>query len=304
MAGTSEVTILAVVDNIVFVLPGIVGGLFIYLSVRTLRHMAVLPACTILLLLLFYVTLWATQTTIKEATDLKWVRKMEPPPAWYRTWDYLKFNKVVWSALPQITITELSMIFVVALSSSLDIAAIELELGRPLNYNGELSMVGISNVVSGLTGGYTGSYIFSQSLFNLRAGIRSRLSGYVLAACQLIVVLIPFPLLSYVPNFFFGSLLSMIAVDLCYEWLWDVRTKLTTVEYVICLATFGMIQVVGIEYGILLGVVLYVVCQKLGLDLGELKIATMENEDDERSEKEGLSMRSEPSCFSVDYGSV
>ena len=54
------------------------------------------------------------------------------------------------------------MIVVVALSSSLDIAAIDLEVPKPLAYNYELKMIGLSNLVSGLTGGYTGSYIFSQ----------------------------------------------------------------------------------------------------------------------------------------------
>ncbi|CAN0458745.1 unnamed protein product [Scytosiphon promiscuus] len=34
--------------------------------------------------------------------------------------------------------------------------------------------VGWSNVVSGLFGGFTGSYIFSQTIFNLRAGVSGR----------------------------------------------------------------------------------------------------------------------------------
>ena len=66
---------------------------------------------------------------------------MDPPPVWYQTWQYLRFDKVVWSVLPKLVLTELSMIFVVALSSSLDVAAIEIELKRPLNYNRELTTV-------------------------------------------------------------------------------------------------------------------------------------------------------------------
>ena len=60
------------------------------------------------------------------------------------------------------------MVVVVAFSSCLDVAAIELELGKKLDYDHELKTVGISNVVSGVTGGYSGSYIFSQTIFTLR----------------------------------------------------------------------------------------------------------------------------------------
>jgi hypothetical protein len=42
------------------------------------------------------------------------------------------------------------MVLVVAFSSSLDVAAIEMELGLPLDYNRELQTVGLSNLCSGL----------------------------------------------------------------------------------------------------------------------------------------------------------
>jgi MFS superfamily sulfate permease-like transporter len=177
----------------------------------------------------------------------------------------LKLDKVAWDALPSQTFTVLSMTFVVALSSSLDVAAIELEMGQPLNYNSELIMVGISNLISGITGGYTGSYIFSQSIFTLRAGITSRLAGFCLAAFEFFVLISPIPILSFLPNFFFGSLLVMICVDLMVEWLWEVRLKLSLVEYSICLLTFFLIQVSGVEYGILLGVLIFFLYSKVGV---------------------------------------
>lgn len=180
----------------------------------------------------------------------------------------MKFDKVVWAALPGQTLTVLSMITVVALSSSLDIAAIDLEISKPLEYNYELRMIGLSNILSGVTGGYTGSYIFSQSIFSLRAGIRSRLMGYVIAVCEAITVIIPISILSYVPNLVFGSLLIMICVDLMVEWLWDVRKKLTPAEYVVALSTFAFIQISSVEYGIISGTALHYLLLQLHFDVG------------------------------------
>ena len=278
MAGASELTFPILFENIKYVIPGIIGAIFIYGSVRVFRHVAVLPSCIIVLLVLFYSGLVAFNSSIDQARDNGWIRKSEQAPIWYHTWDYLKFDKVVWGALPQLILTEISMIFVVALSSSLDVAAIELEMKQPLNYNGELTMIGVSNVISGLTGGYTGSYIFSQSIFTLRSGIRSRMAGFALAICQAVIIVTPFPILSYVPNFFYGSLLGMICIDLVYEWLWDFRYKSKTAEYLIGLFTFGMIQILGVEYGILVGIAVYVICRQFGIDVGELKLVTDENE--------------------------
>jgi SulP family sulfate permease len=269
MAGASEITISLVTDKWHLIAPGVLSGLLLYVCVRTLKHMAVLPCSIMFLLILFYFVVWMRGASVAQVTEEGWIRKLDDTTlSWLHTWDMLKFDKVAWGVLPSLLMTEMSMIFVVALSSSLDVAAIELELKRPLDYNHELQTVGLSNLVSGLTGGYTGSYIFSQSIFTLRAGIRSRLAGYVLAGCQLVIFLLPIPILAYVPNFFFGSLLSLICFDLTYEWLWEVRDKVTPVEYVICLSTFGLIQWAGVEYGILLGVALYLALRQVGLDVG------------------------------------
>uniref|UniRef100_A0A7S4EEM5 SLC26A/SulP transporter domain-containing protein n=1 Tax=Pseudo-nitzschia australis TaxID=44445 RepID=A0A7S4EEM5_9STRA len=283
MAGQSALTPTLLIEKSPYILPGVAGGAFIYISVRKFRHVAVLPLCITLLLVVFYVILLVTGTSIEEATDNGWIRKTEEEPAWYQTWDYLRIEKVDWGALPQLWLTWVGMLFVVALSSSLDVAAIELEMNEPLNYNKELGVVGISNFISGITGGYTGSYIFSQTIFSLRIGVRSRISGFSIAFFTLVVIVLPFPILSYVPNFFYGSLLSMICIDLVYEWLWEFRHKVTTAEYLIGLSTFGMIQFFGVEYGIVMGVALYVFCRQLNIDVGELKTIYTEGEGNSNS---------------------
>ena len=279
MAGSSKVTLQVVWDKLLYVLPGVVSGFIIYLAVRRIKHVAVLPTGILLVIAIFYGALWTSNKTVADATNDEWIRQMDVPPVWYHTWDFLRLDKVAWGALPSLALTELSMIFVVALSSSLDVAAIELDLKRPLDYNHELRMVGLSNAISGLTGGYTGSYIFSQSIFSMRAGIRSRLAGYVLALCETVIIVLPFPLLAFVPNFFFGAMLSMICIDLMFEWLWDVREKITRTEHAITLATFFFIQILGVEYGILAGVGLFLTCEKAGLDVGGGKHVPMPAEE-------------------------
>jgi len=171
------------------------------------------------------------------------------------------------------------MTLVVALSSCLDIAAIELELGQDLNYDHELITVGTSNMMSGLTGGYTGSYIFSQTIFSLRSGVRDRICGFTIALLEMVVVIAPFPIVSYVPKLFFGSLLVMICVDLMYEWLWAVRKKINDIEYFVAVVSFLLIMLTGVEWGIVAGIILNYLCTKFWtIEEGEKGEGEGENE--------------------------
>jgi sulfate permease, SulP family len=72
------------------------------------------------------------------------------------SWALFDASLVEWHVLPRQLFRLLGMFLVVAFSSSLDVAAIEMELGIPLDYNRELFTVGISNLFSGALGGYSG----------------------------------------------------------------------------------------------------------------------------------------------------
>ena len=45
---------------------------------------------------------------------------------------------------------------------------------------------GLSNIITSLTGaGLTGSYIFSQTIFSMRAGVHTRIHGWIIACAAL-----------------------------------------------------------------------------------------------------------------------
>ena len=52
------------------------------------------------------------------------------------------------------------------LSTSLGIAAIDLKISKLLAYDYELVMIGVSNLISGIIGGYSGIYVLSQVIFH------------------------------------------------------------------------------------------------------------------------------------------
>ncbi|CAM9585500.1 unnamed protein product, partial [Heterosigma akashiwo] len=112
---------------------GIAGGIGILFLARRIRHMLTLPLSMFGIVLVFYIVMFATGNSVSSMRDYGWFSAETASVPALDAWEYLDFSLVHWqSALP---------------------------------------LVGLSNFVSGLAGGFTGSYIFSQTLFNLRMGV-------------------------------------------------------------------------------------------------------------------------------------
>ncbi|CAM9587850.1 unnamed protein product, partial [Phaeothamnion confervicola] len=223
--------------DVLLCLPGVLFGALLFWVGRSFAHFAALPAAIVAAPLLFYVGLGMSGKNLQDARDAGLVGASREPADWTEALSLYRPGLIRWDALPHQIPVWLGMVVVVAFSSSLDVAAIEMDMGRPLDTNAELVTVGIGNMASGLTGGFTGSYIFSQTIFTYRTKCRSRLVGWIVMLSELAVFLMRADPLMYVPLFFFAATLIFIAIDLMVEWLVEVRHKLRVDEYLILLST-------------------------------------------------------------------
>ncbi|CAM9457545.1 unnamed protein product, partial [Ectocarpus sp. 13 AM-2016] len=256
ISGIGDLGVLASREALLLVLPAVLAGLVMYHSLRRFPSPTTLPLLMAAFLGTFFAFLRVTGTTLDEARAAGWVSAGSPMLPLNHAWDCFSFADIHWGAFARVVPNLLAMIVVVAFSSCLDIAAIEMEMAKPLDFNGELQTVGWSNVISGMFGGFTGSYIFSQTIFNLRAGVDTRAASAMSFVMLLAVAASPASVISFLPRCFFGSLLILIAVDLMVEWLWQARLKMMPAEYLVCLATFCSIQAWGVEKGMVAGLVL------------------------------------------------
>jgi SulP family sulfate permease len=84
------------------------------------------------------------------------------------------------------------------------------------NQQGDLvHAAGWSNVATAVAGaGFTGSYIFSQTIFTMRAGVNSRINGFIVSFLMLVIFVAPFSVIEYLPSYFFGSLMIWIGWEI------------------------------------------------------------------------------------------
>jgi MFS superfamily sulfate permease-like transporter/CRP-like cAMP-binding protein len=257
--------------QILLALPGVLGGIIILLTSHNIRHYLALPIVMLSMPIIFYIILSLSGNDLEAARAYGWLGTDSVQSSPWSVFHLYDIRLVQWAVFPKQFITWMAMVFVVAFSSCLDIAAIELDVGESLNMNPELEVVGISNVASGLTGGFTGSYIFSQTIFSFRTKLNSRTVGWTVAILEFALFLLPYNILAYVPSFFFGSCLIFIGIDLMFEWLIYVGKKLLLREYCILLLTFLAINVFSIEAGMMLGVL--IACVNFILSYASIRVA-------------------------------
>eukprot|EP01025_Chloroclados_australasicus_P026602 TRINITY_DN2642_c0_g2_i1.p1 TRINITY_DN2642_c0_g2~~TRINITY_DN2642_c0_g2_i1.p1 ORF type:complete len:900 (-),score=76.19 TRINITY_DN2642_c0_g2_i1:308-3007(-) len=257
-------------DNIVKLIPTIGSALLCFFVSRKIRSNIALPLLLILLPILFYlVVLIVPRLDLSIAEKNGWT----PPPISsgniidiYKLYNLYPFSwdNIAWKTIFNQFIKFFGLFIVVSFGSCMDIAAVQQELPQELDYNKELITVGISNLVTGLLGaGFTGSYIFSQTIFTMRLGVKTFINAAVISLAEILLFLIPGSVVRYFPNFYLGALMVWFGVEISYDWLIISYKKCTKVEYMLLLSTFTLIMIFsqffpveGLEIGIFVGILL------------------------------------------------
>jgi SulP family sulfate permease len=245
-------------DPMLLILPGIVLGFALIFITNRFRHFLVFPCLLLSIPIMYYIVIAIGGYSLEDARAAHGYGWMAQPTnettKFWLVYEHFKFQEIHWESIPRLIPSWIAMYFVVAFSSSLDVAAIQMEVRRSLDFNHELMTVGLANVISGMTGGFTGSYIFSQTIFTMRAQIDSRAVGFIIVFFEFLFFLLPISVLSYIPYFFFGAILTFIAIDLMLTWLYRSLKLVSMTEYFVIWATFIAINALNLEFGMLIGI--------------------------------------------------
>ncbi|GKY96837.1 hypothetical protein MPSEU_000642900 [Mayamaea pseudoterrestris] len=255
----SDWTLVFTRHNLLLAVPGLLAGLVLTNAARRATNEAILPLSMVVIPAFFYLVIYMTGVGLDGARQNGWVGEVSPPVPVTDLFQLVDFTLVRWDLVQSIGWTWVGMVFVVSFASCLDVAAISMDKGEALDTNRELATVGIGNLMSGLTFGFTGSYIFSQTIFTYRTGVHTRIIGCMIMVMFLYIVISPINILEIAPLFFLGSTLIFIGYDLLYEWFIQIRDRVLLSEYATIWGTFVAIQVVGVDFGIVVGVLVAIV---------------------------------------------
>jgi len=235
-------------------LPGLVLAIVLLLLSRRFHYPFLLPAITLGSILLFYVTLGLTQTSIAEARSAQLLLDTFPTG---RLWQPLSLSTVTqanWTLIAGQTGKIITTVLLSVVSLLLIATGIELTAGQDMNLNRELQVAGLANLVTGLGGGLIGFHALGLSTLSyVKLGAKSRLVGLVAALVCLITLIFGETLVSLFPKPVLGGVALYLGLSFLVEWLYDAWFKLSKMDYVIIVLILTVIATIGFLPGVAVG---------------------------------------------------
>lgn len=247
-------------DQVLLWLPGLVYGVVMFFAARRLPHLFTLPLLLLAGVLLFYLALLLTGTSIAQATALGLVfGQFDTAAVWAPLVLAESFGTIDWAALAGQSGNLLSIFAITSITALLNISGIEVALGEDLDLNRELRTLGLLNMATGVLGGAIGFHSVSMSALSSSMRARNRAVGLIAGIVPLLVLLFGSRVLGLVPVPLLGALLVFLGLNLGYSWLVDHRRSFVLAEYVVVLAIAAVIVTLGFLPGVVFGFLVMVV---------------------------------------------
>jgi SulP family sulfate permease len=171
-------------------------------------------------------------------------------------WELMDFTKVDWSVFAYCLPTIIALTLFSLMHVPINIPSLTISTGHHSDMNNELVAHGISNIVSGATGGLQNYLCYSNSLLYFKCNGGGAFSGYCLSLVTLVFFFVGPSAVYMIPRCMAGCLLMHVGIDLTREGLWDSREGLDMFEY----SSVVAIAVTMTFYGLTAGLVLGVIC--------------------------------------------
>jgi len=250
-------------DVLLRTVPAIIFGVTLYWVQRRWGHWATFPLFLVLGFGAFYVALYVGGWTRADAIADGWLPLVPGAEISLPLVDLSAIAVVDWSVVAAQSASMATVALLSAIMLLLDTSGIEIITERELDPNKELKVVGITNMLNGLAGGYPGVHAATDTAFTYKLGGTQRLTGIVYAAVIILAITAGMGFVATIPTFILGGLLLYIGIDFLVSWTWETRRNMPLHDYVVILLILAVIAALGILAGVTFGffvmVVLFVI---------------------------------------------
>lgn len=246
-------------DQLLRWVPGLLFAIVLLLIMRRSNSSLIIPGMLALAIVIFYLTMWLTGTTVAEASANGWLVGPFPAGGLWQPIHLISISTVDWSAIfSQIDKIGATLLLGI-ISLLLNTSGLEVAVRQDIDMNRELQSAGVTNVFASLVGSTVSYQTLSLTTLVHRMDAKNRLTNIIAALICGGAVLLGASLLSYFPKPVLGGLLMFLGLSFLVEWVIDARTRLPQIDYLLVLAILAAIATIGFLEGVGLGILAAVV---------------------------------------------
>lgn len=133
--------------------------------------------------------------------------------------------------------------------------SLELVLRKDIDFNKELKVAGVANIMAGCVGGIVGYHALGNTVFSEKFKISGRNVGIFCGLACFVSVLFLDKTLAYFPRFMLIGLVLFLGGSLFYKWTFCVRGRLSLLDKAVVLTVLFVTVVFGFLSGMIAGIV-------------------------------------------------
>jgi len=236
-------------------LPAFAFGVVLLLVVRIVRRPLAIPVTIGIGLVAFVTVVLATGASLDEVRRGGWLLGPFETTRLWQPWTLRAVAGADWVSVLGSWPVIATAVFVAALALLFNVGGTEIVLDRDLDTNEELRDAGVLNVVSGALGGIPGYHAVSLTALSARMNVDARRAGLIAALVPLTAVVAGASVVELIPRTIVGGVLVFLGLAFIVEWVWDRRTTLSRMEYLVVLVVLAVVIARGYLQGIVIGLV-------------------------------------------------
>lgn len=257
MVSTDDVSSFFSSNALAHLAPALIFAVLLYTLEQKIKHWLLMPAYLFATLIVFYLALFATGTSVEVASQNSWLPNIGAGSEnFLPVFTFDQFYLISWSAIFSQSSTILVMALMSIIMLLLDTSGVEIVINKDLDPNRELKAAGAANMLNGLSTGILCIQAAADTAFTNKLG-GDRFVMILAYGAMIVGVIVvgPSPI-AYVPTLMLGGLLIYIGISFLMSWVWQARKKLPLKDFAVVCGILLVVAIYGILQGVAVGVVL------------------------------------------------
>lgn len=239
--------------------PAMCFAVILVITMKKLQSTKVLPLFVVAGIAIFYAAAWQLGISHEELSLGGWLLGPFHHQSLWQPLSLSKLTLVDWGVIAGQTANILTVVAVSSIALLLNASAFELESKQDIDFNKELRIAGLANLLSGCIPGFVGFRQLCLTILNFRMGTQSRIVGLLGAVIILLTIVYGASFISFFPKMVLGGLLMYLGLNFLVEWAFQTWFTLPKLDFAIIWLVLIVIATVGFMPGVAVGLVAAVI---------------------------------------------